>query len=136
MVVHREIEQAFASNEDARTKLDSYVQQECRNELEALKEAQERLNDKLKEVNASKQKHTLDESVYNSDARLHKEMRHMQRNLQQTLDVIQDDLTLDSTERQRRLRELTQEVQTEYTRLSKAYPATMRAQMLRNLSIM
>ena len=114
----------------------AYVNEKCADEMDALRKAQDRLNKKIKEVTASREMETLEDAVYNSDRRVKQEMRIMQRELQDKFDAIQDDITLDNTERESQLRKLTDRVQTEYTRLSEAYPATMRAQMLRNLAIM
>lgn len=133
LVATSSVEKAFASHERALSKANAYVKERCADEIDALQKAQARLDRKLKDVTASPQMTALEDVVYDCDQHVQREVRTAHRELQRTIDGIQDDVGLDASERSRRLHQLTEQVETEYTRLSTAYPATTRAQMLRSL---
>ncbi len=118
------------------TKMNDYVQLQCKEQIDAMKKAQIDLETKMKDVMSHKEMKVMEEDTHKNSDIMNMEMRRMQRELQRMEDDILENTTLDSETRELKLHTLHKAAISQYGHLSNKYPAAARAYMLSNIRML
>lgn len=114
---------------------EAYIQSSCKNEIENLKEAEEKLQKKLNNVLKSDNMIEIEEKIDKAAYEASASMKKVQRELQSMHDAIDDDLSLDTSKRKQKHMELNKSTIDEYHKLTEKYPAAARAHLLSQVSV-
>lgn len=119
---------------EALEKGNDFVSRQCKHEIEALEEAQKKLDDKLRTVMQSNDMKRYEEAIKKANRKAQQSMRRAQEELTTLHYSIEDDDKLSEDEKIRRLTALSDAAMNEYTEMAKEFPSAMRAQMLAQMS--
>lgn len=114
-------------------KTNSYMQKECQHELEKVKKAERKLQEKIKEVMRCDKMKEMENDVYEASVKTSKSMRNIQRDLQDMHYEIEDS-NLSDKEKEEKIRALNTTVAEEYQKIAQKFPAAMKAQILSQIS--
>lgn len=129
------LERSLQQHENHIRTIDDHIQKKCAGEIEALKHAQKCLDEKLNAIMQTEEVSNLESKLNETQNRVGKHMRRLQRELNEKQDEIIDDMTIDDKTRREKMLDLQKVVQSEYTRLVNEYPAAMKVQMLQALGV-
>ena len=115
------------------TKMNDFVQSECKEQIEEMKRAQAALEKKIESVMKLDEMKAMEKNAFEASDAMNMQMRRMHREFQRMEDDIYEDTKLDTETRDLKLHTLQQAALSQYNTLSEKYPAAMRAQMLSNI---
>lgn len=118
------------------SKMNEFVQSECKTQIQAMERAQADLDARLKAVMARDEMKAMEEETQQHGDKMNTQLRRMHREFQRMEDEIYDDASMDTDERHLKLRTLHQAALDQYGKLSEKYPAAMRAQVLSNIRLL
>lgn len=111
-----------------------HVLDECKDEIDALKDAQRKCQEKMDKVMRSEKIKALEQSMFEEEEKTNKYVRRVQRELDKMYDDIDFDPSLTEDEKKRQRNTLAITARDKFSELHQKYPAAMKAQMLANLS--
>lgn len=124
------LDESMRKFDEALNALNQHVMDECKVEIEEFERARKNVEAKLRHVQNSDAVHELEETTHRCEEKLNRNMREVTRDIDRMRCEIEDDRTLDDATRKARLKALFDAARSEQQRLTKKYPAAMRAQML------
>ena len=129
------LEDTMHRYDDCIKKVNTYVEAQCKHQIEAMQKAQTDLESKMEEVMKQQEFKNMETKTQQENQAVSKQMRTMQRELHRMEDEIYDKTT-DLKDRDAKLHALHKAAISHYSDLSKKYPAVMRAQMLSNMRLL
>ena len=116
--------------------MNSYIENACKDELDAMQKAQIALEKKLQDIMKDKKVRQMEDALQSQSDDVSIQMRKMQRELTRMENEIEDDITLSDKDRQTKMHSLHKAAISQYKKISEKYPAAMKAQLLSNLRLL
>ena len=116
--------------------MNSYIENACKDELDAMQKAQIALEKKLEDIMKDKKIRQMEDALQSQSDDVSIQMRKMQRELTRMENEIEDDITLSDKDRQNKMHSLHKAAVSQYKQISEKYPAAMKAQLLSNLRLL
>lgn len=136
MIVFRgtqNMEDTIKRYDESITQMNSYIENACKDELDAMQKAQIALEKKLQNIIKDKKVRQMEDMLQSQSDDVSKQMRKMQRELMKMENEIEDDITLSEKDRQKKMHNLHKAAVSQYKRFSEKYPAAIKAQIISNL---